>query len=264
MNTADKEAAFFLRFPAGRYAGFRLERQEAVAALPKNGVEVIARNSSATAEGIQFSLGDTVFDSPLRGAFHIENALAAVATAVAIGVPLTACAAALRRIRNIPGRFEEISTGSGSMVVIDYAHTPEALRSVYTAAKQHWSHLVCVLGATGGGRDKWKRAALGKLAAEHCDSIVVADEDPYDEDPAAIRRGVMDGAIAAGGESRLKEIPDRRLAIREALAKAAPGGAVVITGKGSEPWMVVAHGKKVPWDDRKIAKEELARLSAPR
>src|SRR3989344_2579993 len=108
VNLGDKEAGYFLRFPADHFVGFRIAERAATSALPQGGVEVIAHNASATAEGIRFSLGDTMVDSPLRGAFHIENALAAVATAVALGVPLATCAAALRRIRNIPGRFEEI------------------------------------------------------------------------------------------------------------------------------------------------------------
>ena len=111
------------------------------------------------------------------------------------------------------------------------------------------------MGACGGGRDKWKRPVLGKLAAKYCDEIIITNEDPYDEDPMEIINQV---AKETSGKS--KKISDRRRAIKEALKSAKENDVVVITGKGCEPSICLADGKKIPWDDRKIAKEEFHRI----
>ena len=107
------------------------------------------------------------------------------------------------------------------------------------------------MGSSGGGRDKWKRPILGKLAAKHCKDVIITNEDPYDEDPMEIIEQVAKGA------ERAKKILDRKEAIKEALKLAQPNDTVIITGKGSEPWMCVKGGKKIPWDDRQVVKEEI-------
>ena len=112
--------------------------------------------------------------------------------------------------------------------------------------------LICVLGSCGGGRDKWKRPELGKIAAEYCDKIIITNEDPYDEDPMEIINRVAEGA---GGKA--EKILDRKEAIKKALELAKANDVVIITGKGAEPWMCIENGKKISWDDRKIAKELL-------
>jgi UDP-N-acetylmuramoyl-L-alanyl-D-glutamate--2,6-diaminopimelate ligase len=115
-----------------------------------------------------------------------------------------------------------------------------------------------VLGACGGGRDKWKRPILGEIAGRNCDEIIITNEDPYNEDPMQIIKDVTKGA-----GKKAKEILDRREAIRTALGLSRPGDSVIITGKGSEPWMCIAHGKKIAWDDRQIVREELSKLKIP-
>ena len=116
--------------------------------------------------------------------------------------------------------------------------------------------MICVLGSCGGGRDKWKRKVLGQIAAKYCDEVIVTNEDPYDENPMEI----ID-QVANGTGSKAKKILDRREAIKKSLEFAESGDVVVITGKGCEPWMCVAHGKKIPWDDRKVVKEEFGKLN---
>jgi len=115
--------------------------------------------------------------------------------------------------------------------------------------------MICVLGACGGGRDKWKRPVLGELAAQYCDEIIVTNEDPYDENPMEI----ID-EVAEGTSGKAKKILDRREAIGESLKLARPGDVVVITGKGCEPWICLAKGKKIPWDDRQVVKEEFQKF----
>jgi UDP-N-acetylmuramoyl-L-alanyl-D-glutamate--2,6-diaminopimelate ligase len=122
--------------------------------------------------------------------------------------------------------------------------------------------VIGVLGSQGGGRDVWKREAMGEIAAKHCNSIVLTSEDPYDEDPARIIDGIEKGIWSKQRQHvpSLLKIEDRRQAIRRAIALAQPGDAVVLTGKGGEVWMCVADGRKIPWDERRIVEEELDAL----
>jgi UDP-N-acetylmuramoyl-L-alanyl-D-glutamate--2,6-diaminopimelate ligase len=124
------------------------------------------------------------------------------------------------------------------------------LEAVYKTFKDE--NLVCVLGSCGGGRDKWKRPELGKIAAKYCREIIVTNEDPYDENPMDIINQV---AETAGPTT--KKILDRKEAIKTSVKIAKPGDVIVITGKGSEPWMCVENGHKIPWDDRQIAREAI-------
>ncbi|MDP2909838.1 MAG: UDP-N-acetylmuramoyl-L-alanyl-D-glutamate--2,6-diaminopimelate ligase [bacterium] len=185
----------------------------------------------------------------LSGHFNQYNMLAAAKTAIAFGVDSETCQKSLENFKTIPGRME-IITENPFTVVIDYAHTPEQLKQVYSSFKD--KNKICVLGSCGGGRDKWKRPEIGKIAKEFCQKIIITNEDPYDEDPMEIIR-----QVAEGTEGKAQIILDRKEAIKKALEMATPGDAVIITGKGSECWMCVENGKKIPWDDREIAKEEL-------
>jgi UDP-N-acetylmuramoyl-L-alanyl-D-glutamate--2,6-diaminopimelate ligase len=144
-------------------------------------------------------------------------------------------------------------------VIVDYAFTPNALEKVYQTLTSNFEHrtsnkLICVLGSCGGGRDKWKRPVLGEIAAKYCDEVIVTNEDPYDEDPWQIIE-----QVASGAKGRAKKILDRREAIRTALKLAKEGDIVVITGKGCEPSIVI-KGKKIPWDDRKVVREEFQKI----
>jgi len=121
--------------------------------------------------------------------------------------------------------------------------------------------MICVLGSCGGGRDKWKRPVLGSLAAKYCDEVIVTNEDPYDEDPHQILSEIKSGIFKSQFPiSNFYEILDRRQAIRKSLELAKTGDTVVITGKGCEPSICIAGGKKIPWDDRKVVKEEFQNL----
>jgi len=115
--------------------------------------------------------------------------------------------------------------------------------------------LICVLGSCGGGRDKWKRPVLGKIAKDYCKEVIITNEDPYDEDPMKIIEDV-----AKGANGKAQKILDRREAIKKAIKLASPYDTVIITGKGSEPWMCVKNGKKIPWDDCQVAREELIKI----
>jgi len=181
----------------------------------------------------------------LLGRFNLYNAITATKIAISQEVSLEICKRALEKTKGIPGRME-IVVKEPFTVIIDYAHTPEALKKVYETLRS--SRLICILGACGGGRDKWKRPVLGKIAAEYCREVIVTNEDPYDENPMEIIEQVAD-------DTNAKKILDRKEAIKQALKLAQPGDTVIITGKGSEPWMCVAKGKKIPWDDRQVVRD---------
>jgi len=179
----------------------------------------------------------------LLGEFNLYNALAATKIAMSQGVSLEVCKKALEKAKGIPGRMEVVIKKPFT-VIVDYAHTPEALEQVYKSLTG--KRLVCVLGSCGGGRDRWKRPVLGKLAAQYCNQAIITNEDPYDEDPMEIINQVA-------GDTKTEKILDRKEAIKKALQLAQPGDVVIITGKGSEPWMCVRGGKKIPWSDKQIA-----------
>ncbi|KKR77937.1 MAG: UDP-N-acetylmuramoyl-L-alanyl-D-glutamate-2,6-diaminopimelate ligase [Parcubacteria group bacterium GW2011_GWA2_40_8] len=158
----------------------------------------------------------------------------------------------------VPGRLEKISNSRNIDIYVDYAHTPAALEAVYQTLSRN-SELVCVLGAAGGGRDKWKRPELGRIAAQYCKKIILTNEDPYDEDPKNIIEAIEEG-IKEKKESDIdfEIIIDRKKAIIKAIEFTKPGQALIVTGKGSENLMMLAHGEKMSWDDREIIKEIIA------
>ncbi len=194
----------------------------------------------------------------LSGVFNVQNTLAAIATGLSQNIPLTTIQRALMKIKGVPGRLETIKNKKGITVIVDYAHTPDALRSVYATIKPLIKNrLIVVLGACGD-RDKTKRPKLGSLAALYADFVIIADEDPYSEDPAAIRAEVINGVVKSGKEEAKNfwEIADRKKAIEFALGKARKDDVVMITGKGCEQLMVKGK-KKIPWDDREVARKIL-------
>ena len=209
----------------------------------------------------------------LIGNFNIYNALAAICVGLSQGVSLDICKRVVEKIEGIPGRMEEVISRPFK-VFVDYAFTPNALEKVYQTLKPPKesqlptgqaknSRMVCVLGACGGGRDKWKRPVLGEIAAKYCDEIIITNEDPYNEDPyqilAMIKSGISNFQLLT---SNFYEILDRRKAIRKSLELTKQNDVVVITGKGCEPWICIKNGKKIPWDDRKVVKEEFEKLKA--
>jgi UDP-N-acetylmuramoyl-L-alanyl-D-glutamate--2,6-diaminopimelate ligase len=148
----------------------------------------------------------------------------------------------------VPGRLEDIDRGQDFLALVDYAHKPGALRAVLTALARPDRRLAVVFGA-GGERDPGKRAPMGEIAAELADLVVVTDDNPRGEDPAAIRREIMAGATAGGGAAVLVEIADRRAAIEHAVAWAGPGDVVLVAGKGHETGQRGATETR-PFDDR--------------
>jgi UDP-N-acetylmuramoyl-L-alanyl-D-glutamate--2,6-diaminopimelate ligase len=199
----------------------------------------------------------------LMSEFNKENVAAAIAIAKELGVGDKVIEQALAAFAGVEGRMEFVKAGAYTAIV-DYAHTPDSLEAVYKEAKPVPNanypepKLVCILGAAGGGRDKWKRPEMGKIAARYCDDIILTDEDPYDEDPQSIMAEVKNGIDETDfPPDRVFQVPDRKEAIRRAGAIMRAGDIVIGTGKGSEEWIHIANGKKIPWDEKKEFKEVL-------
>ena len=150
--------------------------------------------------------------------------------------------------------MEKINEGQEFDVVVDYAHTPDSLKAVYETYKNHKT--ICVLGNTGGGRDTWKRLEMGKIADEYCSQIILTNEDPYDEDPIKIVEDIKKGIK----NKPVEMIMDRRQAINKSISLAKNGNAVLITGKGTDPYIMGPRGTKQEWDDAVVAREELKKL----
>lgn len=196
---------------------------------------------------------------PLVGLFNVYNALAAITLTRALGVPFATIEKALRSLPPVHGRVEQIASPAGTAkritAVVDYAHTPDSLEQLYRAFAD--VPKVCVLGNTGGGRDAWKRPEMAKIAERYCDYIILTNEDPYDEDP---RKIVEEMAKGIEDTSKYEIIMDRRLAIREAIAQAADNGYVIVSGKGTDPYIMGPYNTKQPWSDAGVVREELQRL----
>jgi UDP-N-acetylmuramoyl-L-alanyl-D-glutamate--2,6-diaminopimelate ligase len=193
---------------------------------------------------------------PIPGGFNVANTLAAVAAATTAGYDAQAVAREIADGPGVPGRLERVDEGQDFVVVVDYAHKPDAVAAALATLRSLTrGRLIVVLGA-GGDRDPGKRPEMGRLAAAGADVLVVTDDNPRSEDPATIRRAILEGTV--GGAAEVIEIGDRRAAVAEAVRRAVAGDVVLIAGKGHESGQEVA-GVMHPFDDRVVAREELRR-----
>ena len=263
-NADDPKSEAFLALPVENRVSFSLAD-----------AHEISLDEQGEGHGVSFTYAGVRFLLAQPGRFSVMNALAATKVAEALGVPTTTAARALARLTKVAGRAERIEAGQDFLAIVDYAHTPDSLRALYEAyappsGSGEKRRLICVLGNTGGGRDTWKRPEMGRVADEACDTVILTNEDPYDEDPCAILDAMVDGM-----KRKPDIIMDRRLAIREALRIAhelsgtlrqargprnKDGVAVLITGKGTDPYIIGAKGSREPWSDAQVVREELARL----
>ncbi len=205
----------------------------------------------------KFRLDKGVYETSLVGEFNAYNAVAAAVTCLALDIPTGRVQNALASSRPVPGRFEVINAGQPATVIVDYAHEPASLEAAYRAAQLFEpKRIIGLLGAQGGGRDVWKRAAMGRIAARHCSVMVLTNEDPYDEDPMAIINDIWKGIYEVSKNFKpVYMIADRREAIRKALLLGKRGDVVILTGKGGEVWMCVENGRKVAWNERRVVEE---------
>jgi UDP-N-acetylmuramoyl-L-alanyl-D-glutamate--2,6-diaminopimelate ligase len=209
---------------------------------------------SPTGNRFQLHLGRQVFPVVTRlvGLFNVYNCVAAAATAWSLGIDIPAIELGLETARDADGRFERIDVGQPFTVLVDYAHTPEALRNVLEAARGlNPRHLICVFGC-GGDRDQSKRPKMGAVATELADLSIITSDNPRSEDPEAIADQIVQGARKGCYAVQI----DRRAAIAEAIMKADPGDLVIIAGKGHETYQEFSD-HRIDFDDRLVAAEIL-------
>jgi len=241
VNTNDSEAHNFLAFNIKNKIGFSLKDAE-----PYN----------LTEDGSTITWYDTEIKTKLAGLFNIYNILAAATYAKSQNIKIDDIKKSLENFNGVLGRMQKVYSSKYRAkqdfdVIVDYAHTAESLKSAYSVYHSK-RRMICVLGSTGGGRDKWKRPAMGKVANDYCAEIILTNDDPYEEDPDQI---VCE--MSRGIEKNYEIIINRREAIREAISHAKPGDVIMLTGKGTDPYLMEAGGKKTPWSDAGVAEEEL-------
>jgi UDP-N-acetylmuramoyl-L-alanyl-D-glutamate--2,6-diaminopimelate ligase len=224
---------------------FAIEREAAYRAIEVESGFDGSRFTAHTPEG------EVALRTRLPGRFNVLNVLGAVAAVRALGVGLEQIAQALPRAGRVPGRFEPVDEGQSFAVLVDYAHTPDALENVLRAAREMTrGRVLCVFGC-GGDRDRGKRPLMGATAVRLSDETIVTSDNPRSEDPEAIIHEIVADNVG------LQWDVDRRAAIEAAIGGAAQGDVVVIAGKGHEQGQELAGGRKVPFDDVTVAREAL-------
>ncbi len=190
----------------------------------------------------------------LPGKFNVYNMVAAASTAYVLGVKLNDIIEGVANLDGVPGRFERVAEGLDFDVIVDYAHTPDALEKLLEAAKAITKkRIILVFGATGD-RDKGKRPIMGEIAARFADRIILTDDESYHEDPQEIRDQVREGIITGRGDGMTLEIGARREAIEKALSIAKKGDTILIAGMGHEQFRIV-NGERLPWNDGDVVRE---------
>ena len=251
INLDDENSKYFINFSSREKYLYTIDKDNSL-----NDTKLIrATNYQNLSNGSLFWTNNIEFKLSLLGEFNIYNALAAICLGLSQNISLNICKNALNKIKIVPGRMEQV-IHQPIKVFIDYAVTPDSLEKAYQTVKNNIgdNKLICVLGSCGGGRDKWKRPILGKLAKKYCDQTIVTNEDPYDEKPIDIINEIAEYNDTA------KKIVDRREAIKEALKCAGSGDTVIITGKGCENSMCVGGGKKIAWNDKNVTLEESQKI----
>ena len=209
---------------------------------------------------LQTPWGTTAIRSPLLGRYNLSNILAAAATGLHLGADLSVVADGIAALHHVPGRCERVEEGQAFSVMVDYAHTPDALRRVLRMARQCCPGRLIVLFGCGGERDRGKRPLMGEAALQLADFTIITSDNPRGEDPHQIIEEVETGAKKVWGQGKgYVTILDREMAIREALSLAGRGDMVVIAGKGHETYQIL-RDRTISFDDRLVARETLHEL----
>jgi len=264
-NCDDEYIKDFMKYPAEAKYGFGIKGKSRDGELK---AKVETTNITYSDRGVAFDVYDIKINLKLFGRFNVYNALAAITVAQSQNIDISICKSALEKIETIPGRMEFINEGQNFKVLVDYAPEPESLRQLYDSIRNHHlvdspNKIIHVLGSCGGGRDRERRPVLGRLAAANADYVIVTNEDPYDDEPMEIISEVANGAEDGGKEinQNLFKLLDRREAIEKAFSLAGENDLVLLTGKGCEQAIVVKNGRKIPWDEREVARAVLRKTN---
>jgi len=257
VNLDDSHADYFLNFPAKNKIGITQDPAKKF----YQQVKVMLLTDIESGENLGFALEHAAFVLPLTGEFNAYNAGLAAAAAEHLGVNLHASAQALKNFSGSAGRMEEIKAGQNFRVFVDYAPEPAGMEAALKAvANLPHNRIIHVFGSTGGHRDIKKRFEFGTISARFADEIFITNDDVYDSDPAKIAGDVETGILQAGAGKKHQTILDRKTAIAAALGDAKAGDIVIITGKGSEQFLVLPGNKRIFWDEREVVKKALSQL----
>ena len=266
INADDQHAAYFAAFPADRHLTYAWDGEGGADHLA---AKVLKKDVDPTGGGVDVAINGHATRIPFLAGFQQKNVLAAIAAVYGLGFALEDILDVVKKITPLAGRFELIEQGQDFYVIVDYAYEPYAIEALLDSVEaligdvetKGERRVIGVHGSAGGGRDVGRRYKIGHLAAGREDVVVVTNEDPYDEDPRKIIEDVARGARDGGKEEGedLFLFDDRQEAIDYAISIAEPGDAVLLTGKGNEPVMAVAQGKKVTWSDKRAAQDALTK-----
>lgn len=266
-NADDRQAGYFLDFWAESKYAYAKVREQATE-LTDDKIQLVEYGEvKSDKAGVSFRAGGTEIKMNLLGEYNAANAMNAYCLGLSQGLRPQKIKAGLEKIKGIPGRMEIIKNAAPDFtVVVDYAFEPEALNRAYDIIKKlEHNRIIHVLGSCGGWRDAARRPILGRIAGENADLVIVANEDPYDDDPKLIIDQVTAGAESAGKilTKDLFKIEDRELAIEQALFLAKAKDIILISGKGCEQAICGPAGSKIKWDDRVVVREKLKHLERP-
>jgi len=253
------EYEFFSKIQAGEEWNFYLIQENT--GTQNSEQEISGRVTELRSDGVIFECRGKTLSTHLLFEFNLRNILAAMAVCLAEGVSFNKLAEAVPRLKSVPGRQEFIEEGQNFKVMVDYTYEPTSMRAFYENLKiiPH-RRVIHVLGPTGGGRDSWRRPVMGEIAASSADIVIGTTDDPYDDDPSTILDELLAGAVKvqqAGRAVEVLKMLDRRQAIRGAIERAQENDLVLVTGKGAEQKMALAHGRYISWDDRQVVRELL-------
>lgn len=254
LNRDDEWFDYFNQFEASEQKMTYGEHEEAEARISH--IKLYRRGTEA--EVIIDHQTHLELATALPGKFNVHNMTAATSLAYLLGVTLTDIQEGVANLETVPGRFERAVEGLEYDVIVDYAHTPDALEKLLAAARGIAKNRVILVFGACGDRDKGKRPIMGEIAAHGADRIFLTDEESYNEDPETIRDMIREGIEKAGGSAKMTELADRREAIERALGSAKKGDMVLITGMGHEQYRIV-NGKRLPWNDTVVVKEILGK-----
>src|SRR6185369_4541465 len=264
LGTRPRNSVINMDDPYGRELAASLEKDglRVIRYAVKGDADIVARDPQYSLNGMRFRLstpaGEREFQSPLVGPPHVYNTLAAVASGLALGYSLDVITAALEKCTGAPGRFERVVHDGDFSVVVDYAHSDDALLNVLRTAREVVKGKIITVFGCGGDRDRTKRAPMGEAAGSLSDVVILTSDNPRTEDPEQILCDAEEGIQKTGKPYR--KIADRTEAINQAISEARDGDLVLIAGKGHEDYQII--GRDVfHFDDKEVARAALAQRS---
>jgi UDP-N-acetylmuramoyl-L-alanyl-D-glutamate--2,6-diaminopimelate ligase len=258
FNLDDENVRYFSKFPFEKKYGFSLKSSSGQAD------DIFITDINLFSGGTTFKIGQVNFQTNFLGTFNVYNAAAAVALGRAIGLPLETISDSLKKAVPPSGRMELVSGGQKFTMIVDYSYEPTSLENALKTIKIfNPKRVIALFGSAAGGRDSWRRPVMGQIADKYADIIIVTTDDPYDENPEKIIEDILKGILTnpkrVFGENIFKII-DRREAIKKAIEIAQENDVILFAGKGGELWMNVAGGRKIPWDEKQVVQEEIAKI----